>query len=93
MLSLSKTACLRHSINHEFTRNLITLILAHEYEYKELHYGTFQSYSFFHKLYNVCYSLFVTLRTRLYLIYLIIGFLIGQILALYFLVTVLSKRV
>ena len=35
--------CLGHSIYHEFTWNLFTLILAYEYYYKVLHFRTFQS--------------------------------------------------
>ena len=50
MFSTSETACLGHSIDHEFTQNLIILILAYEYEYKELNYETFQSYTL-HRLY------------------------------------------
>ena len=42
------TTCTGHSIYHEFTGNLITLILVYEYKYKEQRFFSFQSKTFFY---------------------------------------------
>ena len=53
---------LGHSIYHEFTRNLNTLIMA--YEYKELHFSMFQSETFFF-IHSACSSLFVAYKDQI----------------------------
>ena len=57
------TICQGYSSYHGFTQNLITLIFAYAFRYKELHFWTFQSLIFF--IHKACPSLFVAFKDQI----------------------------